>query len=141
MRSTLAAEINVTPLVDVCLVLLIIMMVVTPLAQADVELPRAEEPERWPADPERSKITLRPGSPPHVALDDDPGPLSPEALETLLRALHAGNPRREIVVRADRRLSYGEVKKVLEAVQSAGFSAVGLGAERADRPGQRELGR
>ena len=41
MRSSLRAEINVTPLVDVCLVLLIIMMVVTPLMHAPVELPKA----------------------------------------------------------------------------------------------------
>jgi biopolymer transport protein TolR len=136
MRHATAAEINVTPLVDVCLVLLIIMMVVTPLAEADVELPRAEEPERWPAEPERSKVTLRFGSPPVVVLDDDPGPLSPDALETLLRAIHSGSPRREIVVRADRRLTYGEVKKVLQTVQDAGFASVGLVAER-NRPSER----
>ena len=47
MRSSLRAEINVTPLVDVCLVLLIIMMVVTPLMHAPVELPKAQEPEAW----------------------------------------------------------------------------------------------
>ena len=41
-----------------------------------------------------------------------------------------GDPGREIVLRADRRLSYAEVKKVLESVQAAGFLAVGLVAER-----------
>ncbi len=132
MRNTLRAEINVTPLVDVCLVLLIIMMVVTPLArgQGDVELPEASAPTQWPAEPTRSKITLSYGPPPAIALDEDPGPLSVPALEALLQALHTGNPQREIVIRADRRLSYGEVRKVLRTVQSAGFKTVGLVAER-----------
>ena len=44
MRSKLQAEINVTPLVDVCLVLLIIFMVVTPLMEHAVELPQAPSP-------------------------------------------------------------------------------------------------
>lgn len=130
MRATLRAEINVTPLVDVCLVLLIIMMVVTPLAGGEVKLPQATEPEAWPAEPQRSKITVEYGDPPRISLDNDPGPLSFPALETLLRAIRAGHPRREIVLRADRRLPYAEVKRVIQTVQEAGFPAVGLVAER-----------
>ena len=66
MRPTLRAEINVTPLVDVCLVLLIIIMVVTPLAAGDVKLPEATGPEAWPAEPHgrksRSSTATRPAS-------------------------------------------------------------------------------
>ena len=62
--------------------------------------------------------------------DDDPNPMGEAALETLLRAIHAQDPRREISLRADRRLAYGEVKRVLRFVQAAGFPAVGLVAER-----------
>jgi biopolymer transport protein TolR len=131
MRATLRADIHVTPLVDVCLVLLIIMMVVTPLANGEVELPKATRPEPWPAKSDRSRITVAFGDPPRISLDDDPGPLSVPALEALLRAIHAGSPRREIVLRADRRLPYAEIKKVLQTVQEAGFPAVGLVAERA----------
>ena len=130
MRAALAAEINVTPLVDVCLVLLIIFMVVTPLANGEVKLPVATRPEAWPVEPARSRITLEFGDPPRIPLDNDPGPLSMPALESLLRAIRKGHPGREIVLRADRRLSYAEVKKVLESVQAAGFLAVGLVAER-----------
>jgi biopolymer transport protein ExbD len=132
MRSPLRAEINVTPLVDVCLVLLIIMMVVTPLMHAPVELPKASEPETWGAEPARSKVTVSYGPPIAIRVDDDPNPMGEEALATLLQAIHAQDPRREISLRADRRLAYGEVKRVLRFVQAAGFPAVGLVAERLD---------
>jgi biopolymer transport protein ExbD len=130
MRSALRADIHVTPLVDVGLVLLIVFLVVTPLANREVELPKVELPDTWPAEPARSKITLDYGEPPRISLDDDPGPLSIEALDTLLRAIRTGYPNREIVLRADRRLPYSEIKKVLQTVQEAGFAAVGLVAER-----------
>jgi biopolymer transport protein ExbD len=129
MRAALRAEINVTPLVDVCMVLLIIFMVVTPLANREVELPSATRPEAWPVPPVRARITVEHGNPPRIFLDDDPGPLTVPALEALLRAIHAGHPRREVVVRADRRLPYSEVKRVVQAVREAGFEAVGLVAE------------
>jgi biopolymer transport protein TolR len=130
MRSSLRAEINVTPLVDVCLVLLIIMMVVTPLMNPTIEVPKAPEPQDWGAEPARSKVTLSYGPPVAIRVDDDPNPMGEEALATLLFAIHAQDPRREISLRADRRLAYGEVKRVLRFVQSAGFPAVGLVAER-----------
>ena len=130
MHSQVRAEINVTPLVDVCLVLLIIFMVVTPLIdQGIVKLPEAPSPERWPAEPARSKVMLAYGEPPRISLDNDPGPLSQAAFAEIMNALHAQNPRREIVLRADRRLPYGEVKRVLRTVQDAGFRTIGLSAE------------
>jgi biopolymer transport protein ExbD len=129
MRHALRAEINVTPLVDVCPVLLIIFMVVTPLLNR-VELPQAPEPEAWPAEPVKTRITLAFGPPVAISVDDDPGPLSEPALETLMRALHERQPARQILVRADRRLAYGEVKRVLRIVQAVGFASVGLVAER-----------
>lgn len=59
MPSQVRAEINVTPLVDVCLVLLIIFMVVTPLIEAGLlELAEAPSPEPWPAETVRSRVTL-----------------------------------------------------------------------------------
>ncbi len=134
MRHNIQAEINVTPLVDVCLVLLIIFMVVTPLIEhGAVRLPDAPSPEPWPAEPQRSKVTLAYGPPAAISLDNDPGPLSEVAFQEVMRALHEQNPRREILLRADRRLSYGEIKRVLRTVQSAGFPAVGFVAERSPR--------
>src|SRR5262245_56806202 len=129
MRHALRAEINVTHLVDVCLVLLIIFMVVTPLLN-QVELPQAPEPAAWPAEPARTRITLALGPPVAIYVDDDPGPLSEAAFEELMRALHAQQPGRQILLRADRRLAYGEVKRILRIVQAVGFASVGLVAER-----------
>jgi biopolymer transport protein TolR len=130
MHTNLRAEINMTPLVDVCLVLLIIFMLVTPMLAPPVELPKTDSPEPFDAQAPRSKITIAAGRPARVTVDDDPSPLSDPALEALLAALHAGGPSREIVLRADRSLPYAEVKRVLRLVQSAGFRDVGLAAER-----------
>jgi biopolymer transport protein TolR len=129
MRNAVRAEINVTPLVDVCLVLLIIFMVVTPLFNA-VQLPEAPEPEPSGTEPARAKVILSYGPPVAVRIDDDPNPLDDAGLAILLGALHRTDPRREIALRADRRLPYAEVKRILRAIQEARFPAVGLVAER-----------
>ncbi len=135
MRHPVRAEINVTPLVDVCLVLLIIFMVVTPLIDGrDVQVPEAPAPEKWPAPAARSKVTLAYGPPRAISLDNDPGPLSEAAFEELVRALHSQNPNREMVLRADRRLPYGEIKRVLQSIQAAGFRTIGLVAEPSPSP-------
>ncbi len=130
MPGHVRAEINVTPLVDVCLVLLIIFMVVTPLIDSRVELPEAPDPVPWAPEPARSRVTLSYGPSPAVRVDDDPNPLDDAGLAVLLGAIHRDDPRREIALRADRRLSYAQVKRVLRAIREAGFPAVGLVAER-----------
>jgi biopolymer transport protein TolR len=130
MHHAVQSEINVTPLVDICMVLLVIFMVITPLMEREVELPRAETAMPWPSPPARSKVTLAFADPPALSVDDDPGPLSEAAFRELILALHEQNPRREILVRADRRLAYGDVKRILVDLQQAGFASVGLVAER-----------
>ena len=98
MLRVLRADINVTPLIDVCLVLLIVFMVVTPLVNGEVELPVVNTPDAWPVEPVRSRITLEYGDPPRISIDDDDGPLSLEALDSVLRAIRAGYPNRQIVL-------------------------------------------
>src|SRR5262249_56397841 len=102
MRHSVRAEINVTPLVDVCLVLLIIFMLVTPLLNVAVQLPEAPEPEPWGAEPARSKVTVRFGPPRTVLVDDDPSPLDDDGLGVLLSALHRRDPRPRAAARAGR---------------------------------------
>jgi len=136
MRTQLRAEINMTPLVDVCLVLLIIFMLVTPLLAPPVELPVAASPSPFDAEAPRSKITIAAGSPVRVTMDDDPTPLSEQALQILLGALHGEGPGRQIVLRADRSLRYAEIKRVLREIQAAGFKDVGLAAERPKDPAE-----
>jgi len=141
MRGELRADINVTPLIDVCLVLLIVFMLVTPLLTVPVELPEGTLLSPFSPEAPRAKITIAAGPPARVTVDEDPQSLSEPALETLLAALYAQGPNREIVIRADRRLPYAEVKRVFRAVQAAGFRSVGLaarGREAGRSPGSGE---
>jgi len=121
--------------------LLIIFMVVTPLIdQGPVQTPEAPAPDPWAPEPARSRVTVAFGPPAFILVDDDASPLDDAALSVLLRALHARDPRREIALRADRRLSYGSVRRVLALIQEAGFPAVGLVAERPQVPAPRRAG-
>lgn len=128
----LRSEINVTPLVDVVLVLLIIFMVVTPLLKngPPLELPKAPRPERKPATSNELPISLVFDSPPQILFGGDFRRLTPHDFQLAVRAAHDKSPDRPIVLRADRRLTYGDVKVVLSALRAAGFQNVGLIAER-----------
>jgi biopolymer transport protein ExbD len=125
--TALRAEINVTPLVDVCLVLLIIFMVVTPmLHQEVVALPETARPERLP---ERSRqLTLTARADGVVRIGS--GAVREGDLAAALAAIHAATPDREIVLKADRRLPYREVRRILRQVEQARFTQVGLVTER-----------
>lgn len=116
-------EINVTPFIDVMLVLLIIFMVAAPLATVDikVDLPAST------AQPEQ-----RPDKPLYVTLDADLG-LSvgnaPTTREDLARALEAetgGNREARVFLRADRAVAYGDLMAVMDDLRRAGFLRVSL---------------
>jgi biopolymer transport protein ExbD len=125
------AEINVTPLVDVVLVLLIIFMVTAPFLQGglDVDLPRVSA----------QGLDMREG----IALTVDPtGALymdkEPVALADLGRALEAKNASgRPVFLRADQKVPYGVVAQVIGRVRAAGVTDLGLVTEPAtDEPGR-----
>jgi biopolymer transport protein ExbD len=129
MRATsnaLHSEINVTPLVDVCLVLLIIFMVVTPVLVngVPVHLPQAKSAD--PAGDQILPITLNADG----TLYADATVIRREQLSDLLRERHAQHPERPVVVRADKTVNYGEVVSVLDACRGAGFHDVGLATEK-----------
>ena len=125
-KTAVRSEINVTPLVDVCLVLLIIFMVVTPLLykQVDVQLPKTPGP--GPFTPKESLIKVAILENGTIQVDGLPVPR--EHLASTLAAMY--QPDRPLAVEGDRRLSYGEVRGILELIQRAGFRQVGLVAER-----------
>lgn len=123
----LLSEINVTPLVDVVLVLLIIFMVTTPMLQrgTDVELPRS----RTGATKEEDRLTLTVARDRRVYLNDQEIPR--EALAARLRAAAATRQDRVLYFRGDAAVPYGTVIEVMDAVRAAGFESVGMITERA----------
>ncbi len=118
------AEINVTPLVDVMLVLLIIFMVTAPMLTAGVpvELPES----RANALPqEQDQMTVSIGDDGTVYLDD--AALAPGELgERLADVPRTGGEEPDVVLRADRALDYGLVMSVMGELNRAGFSRISL---------------
>ena len=125
-KAAVRSEINVTPLVDVCLVLLIIFMVVTPMLykQTDVQLPKTPGPGEIPEQQRLIKVAVLESG----AIRVNGLPVPREQLTSILAEMHS--PDRPVVVEGDRRLPYGEVRGILELIQRAGFRQVGLVAER-----------
>ena len=121
------AEINVTPLVDVMLVLLIIFMVTAPLlvAGVPVDLP---ESRANALDSQANQVTLAIDAQGQVFLDDAaiaPGEL-PERIDALRCAGRSADERPLITLRADRALDYGRVMAVMGELNRAGCNSVSL---------------
>lgn len=123
-KGGVKAEINVTPMVDVVLVLLIIFMVVTPMLQKGqaVTAPVTLSPEKIPED---SKQIL-------VAVNDkeqyfiDKAPMDLATFKAKIKEAFERNPGSSIVIKADSHLTYGVVKQVMLTIRDAGFQQVGL---------------
>jgi biopolymer transport protein ExbD/biopolymer transport protein TolR len=118
-------DINVTPLVDVVLVLLIIFMVVTPHLEQDVQvnLPGVFHPDpdvEKQFDPIRVSVA-RAGE---YYVDGEKYDL--DGVIGRLAAAHAAEPERRIVLRADADLSYGDVRQLLARTQQVGFPGLAL---------------
>ncbi|WP_431270196.1 protein TolR [Dankookia sp. P2] len=130
------AEINVTPMVDVMLVLLIIFMVAAPLMTVGVpvDLPKTNA-SQLNQDNEPITITVNPEG--KIFLQETEVPI--EGLVAQLQAIGreqpAGAPERRIFVRGDKAISYGRVMEVMGTISAGGFSKVALLAEQpAGRP-------
>ncbi len=137
-KGKVKSEINVTPLVDVVLVLLIIFMVVTPMLQKGrpVQLPSTANPSALPEDDSEMLISVAysgPGNPVSVWLESKP--MSLPDLEAFLAETYQRNPNKRVVLKGDKRLTYGDVKDVMMVVNKAGFSGVGIVAEKKGLPG------
>jgi biopolymer transport protein TolR len=115
------SEINVTPFVDVMLVLLIIFMVTAPLMQqgVDVELPQAEGQKMSPA--ERVNITIAKDG--RIYMDK-----SSVTLDTL-KARLSGENEKEVFLRADKEVPYGRVVIVMGALKEMGVEKLGMVTE------------
>lgn len=122
-EDRLMAEINVTPLVDVMLVLLIIFMVTAPMMQMgiDVNLPRVRAKA---VDVAEEKLVLTINGAKEIFLNKTPMPLA--GLGTKLQHIFASRIEREVYLRADRNVPYGFVVEVMAEVRKAGVDKLGM---------------
>jgi biopolymer transport protein TolR len=120
------SQINVTPLVDVMLVLLIIFMVTAPILQQGVtiDLPKVAA---GPLTGEEEQLVVNVTKAGQVFLNDTPVTL--DQLTAKLQAIAAARPDRPLYVRADQAVAYGEVMRIMGAVRAAGLTRVGLVTE------------
>jgi biopolymer transport protein ExbD len=130
MRSSAAAleaNINVTPLVDVCLVLLIIFMVVTPViinGGIPVNLPKTRTGSEL-GKGEQLKVTVNADGTVYI----NGIAVRAEQVRSEVERFYRGAPGMRVVVRGDKVVRYGEVVKVLDACRAAGYQDVGLVSE------------
>ncbi len=125
-------EINVTPLVDVFLVLLVVFVVSAPLmAQRLVlALPSAPAPAPAAVPPApRTVVTIEFDTQGRLRLDSEP--VDETTLRTRLQALATARPDAELLLRVDERVPYGRVLALIATAQSAGLSRIGFAAEPA----------
>jgi len=124
------ATINIVPLVDVMLVLLIIFMVTAPLMahKVKVELPQANLDERPDTAPPAPPLTIAVTDNGDIFLNDSPVTL--QLLESSLAVEAQKTPQPPVNVRADRTTKYGMVKEVVDLAQAAGMRKVGFVATR-----------
>ena len=134
-----SSDINVTPLVDVCLVLLIIFMVITPMLQigAPVQLPPTDKPIDIKRDEKQLLISIGYNLEVFLQADrvaksvDNSGEMQQFVLK--LKDAFSRNPDRKILVKADRRLNFGQVRNLMRYIQESGFSDIGIISDRAKR--------
>jgi biopolymer transport protein TolR len=129
--SGVVADINVTPMADVMLVLLIIFMITTPLLQSGitVNLPKAKNPLDAPEADSKDAVV--------VAINRE-GKLylakrqigEPELIDFLLKKYSGGEINRTIFLKADTALAYGRVVEIVNGCRNAGVERIGLMAEK-----------
>ena len=125
------AEINVTPLVDVMLVLLIIFMVTAPLMTSGVpvDLPKTNA---QPINNDSEPLTVSMNADGKIFLQDQE--VTVDDLVPKLQGIAKNNPERRIFVRGDKDLAYGKIMQVMGTIAQGGFTKVALLAEQTGGP-------
>ena len=128
-RGTMS-QINVTPLVDVMLVLLVIFMVTAPMMQQGVQvnLPKAET-KALKSPEEAVVVSIDRGGKTFI----DKTEINPSELKTKLSAMFVNRAKKEVFLKADRDVPYGEVVKTMAEIKGAGIERLGMVTEPAAR--------
>jgi biopolymer transport protein TolR len=129
-KPGIKSEINVTPLVDVVLVLLIVFMVIMPvMVTQGIQLPKTQNKSVPPGDRSKTISMTREGM-----LYFEQEVVSEELLAQRLKSLQARNPEAQVILRADRSLTYGRVHHILDLATTAGFRNLALLADPGPSP-------
>ena len=120
----LSNEINVTPMIDVLLVLLIIFMVVQTGLQRGIDLqaPPPKEDAISPPSPDQIVLEVLPG--PRYAINTHP--VGAEGLKAAVARTFAGRPRKVLFVKGGENLTFGDVVTAVDATRAAGVTVIGL---------------
>lgn len=133
-KGGIKSDINVTPLVDVMLVLLIIMMIVAPLLQkgAPVRLPTASNSADKPETQDQTVVAVTANGEYYV----NGVPIPDTDLRRRVEEILEDKTEKIVLIKADEDASYGKVMEAMDELRAAGIEDMGLITERRVRPGQ-----
>ncbi len=120
------SDINITPYIDILLVLLIIFMVITPVRQMDldVKVPQSETTPDRPQAPDPSVIVVSVAENAAIAINQEPTDIS--ALGPKLQEIYSARANKNMFISASPKLPYGDVVKVIDIAKGAGVGDIGL---------------
>ena len=120
------SDINITPYIDILLVLLIIFMVITPVRQMDldVKIPQTsnETDKKAPVDP--SVIVVSKGDSAQIAINQEPTSIA--NLGSKLQEIYSARANKNMFISASAKLPYGDVVRVIDIAKGAGVGDIGL---------------
>jgi len=119
------SDINITPYIDILLVLLIIFMVITPVKQMDldVKVPQAT-PDNVPATPDPSVIVVSVGESAQIAINQELTDIA--TLGSKLLEIYSARTNKNMFISASPKLPYGDVVKIIDIAKGAGVGDIGL---------------
>ena len=132
-KAAVKADINVTPLIDVMLVLLIIFMIVTPIIAAGFQatIPRSANPENRPEGPDEIRLGIDRDGKLYLDLGEGPKQVKDEELPRRLEAIYGNRTKDKILfLKADQNIEFGRVQQAIEIARQSGVRVVGAITEQ-----------